>query len=127
MDQGLSEEVTKLKEELVAIITEHLQNNRIDSQKAQKLANDFLALLPIKNWGDLLAKLKQLSSVHEEAKELYVEELGKAEHRESEQKLNAMRDHIKTGDIEGAISVAKAMPQTTQAQAQPVLSGQAVK
>lgn len=110
MDINLSEEVARLKKELVDIISENLQNNQIDSASAQKLASDFLAILPIQSWNDLLVKLKTFTQAHIEAKELYVEELSKDERLKSEQAINLMRDHIKKGDIEGAISVAKTMP-----------------
>lgn len=109
MDSNLPQEVAKIKHELMLLIKEHLKNNQIEAEEAQKLAADFLAILPVRSWNDLLVKLRQLSQNHKDAKGIYVEELQEYEMIQKDQTLNQMRDHIKKGDIESAISVAKSM------------------
>lgn len=104
---NIEEEVEIIKKELIDIIIQHLRENKLDLEKAQKLASDFLEELPIQDQKDLLKKLKELGEKYKEVEEIYVEELGKAEQEKRNTALNTMRDYIKQGKIEDAITIAK--------------------
>lgn len=108
----ITTEVEAVKKELVELIIEHLREKKLDEPTARKLASDFLAALPITTHKELLEKLKQLGEKYTEAKELYVERLSKESDKHRQQVLNQMRDHIKSGNIEHAITAAKSMQQT---------------
>lgn len=105
----LAQEVERIKKELVDLIILHLKENKIDIDKSRKLAKDFLAVLPIKDQKDLLLKLKNLSEEYAEAREIYVKELGKLNEEKRNTALTQMRNAIKEGNLDDAISVAKAM------------------
>lgn len=105
----LQQEVEAVKKELVDLIIKHLKENKLEVEKARKLAQDFLAVLPVKDQKDLLAKLKELGEDYPEAKEVYVEELVKTENQLRDEALNKMRVFIKQGKIEEAIQAAKNM------------------
>lgn len=107
----ITQEVETVKKELVDLIIAHLRENKIEVEKARQLAADFLAVLPIRDQQDLLTKLKNLGEKYEEAEQIYVEELSKVESEKRDAALNQMRDAIKTGNIDGAIVVAKSMQQ----------------
>ncbi len=107
----LQQEVEAVKKELTELIVKHLKENKIEVEKARKLAADFLAALPIKDQQDLLLKLKNLSEQYEEAREIYVREMGKINEELRDQALSQMHALIKDGKIEDAISVAKNMQQ----------------
>lgn len=102
-------EVEEVKKELLELIITHLKQNKIQASQAQQLARDFLAVLPIKDQADLLAKLKNLGEKYKEANEVYLEELQKATDEKRDQTLNQMRDLIKQGNIDHAIATAKTL------------------
>ena len=105
----IKQEVTAVEKELVELIIEHLKENKINADEARQLARDFLAVLPVTSQEDLLAKLKALGQKYDEVQELYVEEYSKASDKKDDTALNQMRDHIKQGNIEHAIAVAKSL------------------
>jgi hypothetical protein len=108
-NMDINTEVEEVKKELLELIIEHLKQNKIQADQAQQLARDFLADLPIKDQTDLLAKLKDLGQKYPEANEVYLDELSKATDEERDQTLNQMRDFIKQGNIDGAISAGKTL------------------
>jgi len=105
----VKQEVEIVKKELVEIIIESLKANKISVDEAKKLANDFLNVLPVSSYNDLLNKLKSLGEEHSEVKKIYVDELEKASKARDKEALNKMRDLIKLGKIEEAVSVANSM------------------
>ena len=105
------QEVEQVKKELVDIIAKHLQENKIEADKARQLAADFLAVLPIENHQDLLNKLKELGDKYQEAKTIYVEKLGDDTNEQTKLALTTMRDAIAQGNMEQAITVAKTVGQ----------------
>lgn len=107
----ISQEVTLVEKELLELILLHLENNKIDADKAQSLAKDFLAILPIADQNELLEKLKNLGDTYIEAKEIYVDELSKISNVQRDQVLIQMRDAIQKGNIEHAITAAKSLQQ----------------
>ncbi|QQG40757.1 MAG: hypothetical protein HYV37_00295 [Candidatus Levyibacteriota bacterium] len=107
----ISQEVNLIEKELLELILQHLENNKIDADKAQSLAKDFLAILPVADQKDLLQKLQNLSNIYEEAKELYVDELTKVSNEQRDLTLTQMRDAIQKGNIEHAITAAKSLQQ----------------
>ena len=102
-------EVEQVKKELVELIIVHLRENKIDVDKSRQLAADFLAVLPITDWQDLLNKLKTLGQKYKEAQELYVEEFRKVSDQKRNDALNSMRKCILQGNMDEAITVAKSL------------------
>ena len=105
----VQEEVKVVEKELVDRIVEHLKNNRIAADAARQQAQDFLALLPVQDQKDLLAKLKMLGEKYEEAKEVYALEIGKVSETARQQALDQMRMYIQQGNIDSAIATAKTL------------------
>lgn len=105
----VQEEVKRIEGELVTLIVQHLQANKIAVETARQQAQDFLSLLPVQDQKDLLTKLKTLGEKYEEAKAVYAEELGKVSEAARLQTLEQMRGFIQTGNIDAAIAAAKAM------------------
>ncbi len=66
-----------------------------------------MSLLPAKDKEDLLNKLNTLGQTYYEAKQTYTDEVVSMEEQKRQEKLAAMREHIKSGNIEAAIAVAK--------------------
>lgn len=102
----IAQKVETVEKELLEIIADHLIQNKIDVATARKMAQDFLSILPVSDQEDLLNKLKSLGEKYEEAQEVYVEELGKMTEETRNAALNKMRDAIKSGNIDNAITVA---------------------
>lgn len=107
----IQQDVQVVEKELTDIIVKYLKENKMDLPTAQKLAADFLAVLPIHNRPELLEKLKELSDKYKEVKSVYAHTLEKVTEETDAQRLTAMRDHIQQGNIEQAITVAKSMQQ----------------
>ena len=103
----ITKEVEEVERELLEIIIKHLEENKINVSDAQKLAADFLAMLPMQDKKDLLEKLKKLGAQYKEAQELYVEELAKTHEEKRDVALTQIRDAIAKGDIHNAITIAK--------------------
>lgn len=111
MDQ---QELDAIEKELLEIIAQHLQDNKIEVETAQKLAKDFLAVLPVQNRQDLLNKLKTLGDTYEEAKEVYIEESTKDNTVKEQQALATMSQAIKQGKIDHALTIAKKLKEEIQ-------------
>ncbi|MBI2621410.1 MAG: hypothetical protein HYW63_02040 [Candidatus Levybacteria bacterium] len=109
----ITQEVEEVKKELLQLIIEHLKSNKIEAGAAQQLARDFLAVLPIKDQADLLQKLKNLGQKYPEAEKVYLDELEKATDEKRDQVLNQMRDFIRQGNIDSAISTAKTLTESS--------------
>ncbi|MDO8660909.1 MAG: hypothetical protein Q7K43_03400 [Candidatus Woesearchaeota archaeon] len=107
----ITQEVEAVKKELTDLIIVHLRENKIEVDKARALASDFLDVLPIETHQDLLNKLKELGEKYQEAKAVYVEKLAVDTNAQTEATLITMRDAIKQGDMEQAISAAKMVSQ----------------
>jgi hypothetical protein len=107
MIMNIQQEIEIIKKELVELILAHLKANKMEAEQAQKLAADFLAVLPVQDQKDLLAKLKQLGETYQEIRPLYVKELTKVTESDRESRLLQMRNAIAGGNIEQAIQVAK--------------------
>lgn len=107
----ITQEVEEVKKELAELIITHLRENKLDLPKAQKLASDFLASLPVASHKELLAKLKNLAVIYEEAEEVYVREFSQASEEKDKAAINSMSDLIKKGDIESALNIAKSLQQ----------------
>ena len=105
----IQQEVEAIKKELVELIIKHLRENKLPSEKAKKLAEDFLNVLPISDQQDLLEKLKNLGADYQEAKEIYVDELKRISEEKRNETLSQMRDHIKQGNIDRAVEAAKSL------------------
>lgn len=100
-------EVERIEKELLIIITTHLQEKKISQDEAQKLAQDFLKILPVKDKFDLLQKLKLLAGTYEEAKPLYIIEKNKVFQEGKEKILTEVSHLIKNGGIEQATTLIK--------------------
>jgi hypothetical protein len=105
--QDLSDFVKKVEKELLFHMYQNINFNKITPEQAGKLAKEFLFLLPAKDKQDLLLKLNVLGKTYPEAQQTYTDELVSSEEQKRQEKLAVMRDHIKSGNIEAAIVVAK--------------------
>jgi len=105
----IQEEVEAVKRELIELIIKHLRKGRLPVKKAQKLAEDFLKVLPIKDQKDLLDKLKNLGANYQEARQIYIDELTKISEQKRNETLSQMRDHIREGNIDKAVEAAKSL------------------
>jgi hypothetical protein len=104
----IQQEVHTIEEELLALITKRLEENQIEVEKAQQLAKDFLAILPVADQQELLIKLRDLSGKYEEIKPFYMKEYAKVDDMKRDEVLTHMRNAIHTGSIDSAIDIAKA-------------------
>ena len=110
----IKEEVVEVKRELLGLILKHLKENKIEAEKAQQLARDFLAVLPIRDQLDLLNKLKNLGEKYPEAEKVYLDELQKTSDEKRDIALSQMSGFIKQGNIEQAITTAKVLTENPE-------------
>jgi hypothetical protein len=109
-DQSMQAVTTDVEKELFDEIIRNLEQATITVEEAQAVAREFLALLPMQDKKDLLEKLYKLGMKHAETKELYLKFAKPIENEEKQKKLDLMSQHIKSGQIEHAIAVAKGGP-----------------
>ncbi len=105
--QDLAQFLTDVERSLLEHITTSLQQRKMTQEEAQQLARDFLSLLPPKDKEDLLNKLHTLSTKYDEANAVYLEYARKDEEQKRDYLLHQMSMHIKNGEIEKAIAIAK--------------------
>lgn len=105
----LTIEVERVKKELVELITAHLQANAIDIPTAQKMAADFLSILPVSGYNDLLTKMKDLSNNYVEVRTIYLEEITKYSESERQHALEQIRAAIAKGNMEHATKIASVL------------------
>ncbi len=103
----LNNVVKDVEKELLLEIVKNLDQSKITPEQAQLLAQEFLALLPIQDKKDLLDKLYKLSQTNLETKGVYLNYARSYDEEERHKKLELMSQHIKNGEIEHALSVAK--------------------
>jgi hypothetical protein len=105
----IQQRTQEVEKELLDIIVRHLEQNKIDSKTASKLAQDFLAVLPMRNQEDLLQKLKGLSTQYREAGEVYKYELAKEIRQKEEHAIDKIHGAIKQGNIDHALKIAHSL------------------
>lgn len=106
-DQSIQTITTDVENELFDEIVRNLDQATITAEEAQSVAKEFLTLLPLQDKKDLLDKLYKLSLDHGETKELYLKFAKPIEEADRLKKLELMSQHIKNGQIENALAVAK--------------------
>jgi hypothetical protein len=111
-DPSMQNITTEVEKELLQIIIDNLDQEKMTVEEAQAVAKEFLALLPLQDKKDLLEKLYKLSQDHSETKGMYLKYAKPYEEEDRLKKLELMSDHIKNGRIENAIAIAKGNPQS---------------
>jgi hypothetical protein len=106
-DQSMQTLTTDIENELFDEIVRNLEQTTITVEEAQAVAKEFLTFLPLTDKKDLLEKLYKLSVDHGETRELYLKIAKPIEEDNRQKKLTLMSQHIKNGQIEQALSVAK--------------------
>lgn len=107
MTQVQKDLLDTIEKRLLDHILEGLKNNSLTAEQSETLAKQFLAILPPKDKEDLLTKLGELGKEYRPAQETYTEVYSQEAEAKRQAMLSAMRDHIKTGQLEKAIAVAK--------------------
>lgn len=113
-DTPLPEFIKQIEKDLLEHIYSYLKSDALSGDDAQKLAQQFLTLLPFQDKKDLLDKMHELGKVYKPAEEVYAKYVGPFEEQDRQTKLDAMRKHIQAGNLEAAISVARAKPDSTK-------------
>lgn len=106
-DKPIEQLVDQIERDLLGHIYTNLKDNKLSGVAAQQLAQEFLALLPFKDKKDLVDKLSALGQRYPEARETYVNLGIPLEEQQRQEKLDQMRVHIQSGDIDKALQVAK--------------------
>jgi hypothetical protein len=106
-DSSMQALVSDVEKELLQVIIDHMKDNSMTEEQARTVAQEFLALLPMHDKKDLLTKLYDFSQKHVETKSLYLKYAKPYEEEERQRKLTLMSEHIKNGQIEHALTVAK--------------------
>ena len=106
-DESMQAITTDIENELLQIIIDNLDQEKMTVEEAQKIAQEFLALLPLQDKQDLLNKLYKFGLGHAQTKGLYIKYAKPIEEEDRQKKLALMSEHIKNGQLEHAIAVAK--------------------
>jgi hypothetical protein len=106
-DSSMQSLTADVEKELLDSIIKNLDEKRMTEDEARELAREFISLLPMQDKKDLLDKLYKLSKEHVEAKGVYLKYAKPYEEEDRLKKIALMSEHIKNGQIEHAITVAK--------------------
>ena len=103
----LQDDVIDIEAKLLNEIIVNLEQNKMSTQEARNLAKEFLSLLPIQDQKDLLKKLLKLSRDNNAAKGIYLDYAKPYEENETQRKLTLISQHLKQGNIDQALTIAK--------------------
>ena len=106
-DQSMQTVTRDIEKDLIEVIIQNLEQNKIDTEEAKKVAQEFLSLLPLHDKKDLLEKLNKLGKDHLETQSVFLKYARPYEEKERQRKLELMSQHIKKGQIDHALAVAK--------------------
>ena len=107
VDQSIQDITTQVEDELLDIIINNLDKEKMTVEEAQALAKEFLSMLPLEDKQDLLEKLYKLEIDYAATKSLYLKFAKPIEEEDRQRKLTLMSEHIKNGQIDHALAVAK--------------------
>lgn len=99
--------IEDVERELLNEIVAYMKRDAMTFEQAQALARDFLAVLPIADKEDLLRKLQGVGEKYPVAQSIYLKYAAPHEEQKRHELLNAMSDHIKSGNIDHALALAK--------------------
>lgn len=106
-DEDFKAFVSDVERDLLFHIIFNLRRSDISLNEAQRLASDFLALLPEKGKEQLLKKLEALGRGYPEANDVYLKYATPYYETKRHQAIDDMTKHIREGNIEKAIEVGK--------------------
>lgn len=107
VNQDLNRVVQEIEKDLLETIVKNLEGNKIKVEEAQKLAKDFISQLPPQDKKDLLKKLKKVSQMHPEARDVYLKYAHEEFKTDRDARLHLVTAHIQNGDVDSALTVAK--------------------
>ena len=106
-DPSVAVFIEEVETDLLKEIIQSLEKNQITEAQASQFAREFLTLLPVNDKKELLDKLRNFSKSHVLAKGVFLKYAAPADEEERQRKLALMSEHIKNGEIEHALNVAK--------------------
>ena len=106
-ENPMQELIDQVERDLLSHIYTNLKENKLTGVAAQELAKEFLGLLPFKDKKDLVDKLSALGQKYPEARQTYVNLGIPLEEQQRQERLDQMRAHIQSGDLDKALQVAK--------------------
>src|SRR5258708_36633285 len=107
VDQTMQTITKDVENDLLGVIVQNLREHKFKVEQAKQLAREFLVLLPLQDKRDLLEKLYKLELKHSETKAIYLKYAIPIEEEDRLKKLELMSQHIKNGQIDHALAVAK--------------------
>lgn len=103
----LQDTVVDIEKTLIDEIFKRINQEKISLEQAQKLTEEFLALLPVNDQKELLEKLRELSQTNTDAQGVFLDYIKSSEAQETSTKLDHMSRHLHQGNIEEALAIAK--------------------
>jgi hypothetical protein len=106
----LQDTVVDIEKTLIDEIFKRIDQEKITVEHAQKLTDEFLALLPVEDQKELLEKLRTLSQTNSDAQGVFLDYIKSSEAQETSTKLDSMSKHLHQGNIEQALAIVKGGP-----------------
>lgn len=105
--QDVQSVYSDLERDLLFQIILNMRHRKISVSEAQRLAQEFLTLLPAIDKEELFNKLHDLGEKYPEARAVYVKHAVPLSEEQRQQTLSTMLAHVRNGNIEQAIAIAK--------------------
>lgn len=107
MSDSVQDLVEQVERELLDEIIANMETDAMSLEDAEQLARDFLAVLPAADKEDLLRKLQGVGEKYIAARSVYLKHAAPHEEQKRQELLDTMSTHIKSGNIEEALTIAK--------------------
>jgi hypothetical protein len=107
MKRKVQQFVKDIEKELLVQVISNLDQKTITDDKAQKLAKDFIALLPVKSKKILVIKMRNLAHSYKEVAKVYFDIAESIYKEERSRKSKIASRYIAQGDLDRAIRIVK--------------------
>lgn len=99
--------ISDVERDLLFEILWNMRHSKISLETSHQLAKEFLLLLPVHDQKELLDKLLSLGEKYPEAQSVYVKHAAPLEQAERNAILAQLSQHIKSGNLEHALTLVK--------------------
>lgn len=99
--------ISHVKRDILYQIILNMKQYEISKEEAQRLAVDFLAVMPIKDAQDLIKKLRILGKSYKEIRTVFIKYANEYYIKEKQYILNVVPLYIQKGEINETLEIVK--------------------
>ena len=103
----LKQFVNDIERDLMFQIIMNMKHGMLSTGQAQKIAQEYLAMMPVKDKKHVLKHIKQMADTYKEAREVYMKYSDLYYEEKKDKTLKKVSMYLKKNNIEKAVSIMK--------------------